>query len=334
MTTALIDADIVAYRAAAKTMSDFDGELVGDPKAAIAQSEIIMESWMRHVKPLNIIMCWSCETRKYFRHDIWPDYKGNRKGERPPCLPEVTAYLKDKYRSVIYRGLEADDVLGILGQSTTLVNPIAVSIDKDMQTLPIKSFNPDKMVRPLRMSAGMADRLMFTQALTGDSTDNYKGAKLVGPVKAAKILDACRPSDMWSGVRQAFLDAGHDETYAITMVRLARILRANDYNENGDVRLWLPHNQGEWMTPSALTTTSSTTESKPSTILQQSVPKSTETKPSSSPTSSSTSADTKEKVLPKETSQKRHGISTVSKKKSSQKRSKPTARSGKNDATD
>lgn len=330
MTTALIDADIVAYRAAAKTMSDFDGELVGDPKAAIAQSEIILESWMRHVKPLNIIMCWSCETRKYFRHDIWPDYKGNRKGERPPCLPEVTAYLKDKYRSVIYRGLEADDVLGILGQSTTLINPIAVSIDKDMQTLPIKSFNPDKMVRPLRMSSGMADRLMFTQALTGDSTDNYKGAKLIGPAKAAKILDACRPSDMWSGVRQAFLDAGHDETYAITMVRLARILRADDYNENGDVRLWLPHNQGEWMTPSALNTTSSETESKPSTTLPQSVPNSKGMKPSSSPTSSSTSADTKEKGLPKETSQKRRGISTASKKKSSQKRSKTTVRSTKN----
>lgn len=332
MTTALIDADIVAYRAAAKTMSDFDGVLVGDPKAAIAQSEIILESWMRHVKPLNIIMCWSCETRKYFRHDIWPDYKGNRKGERPPCLPEVTAYLKDKYRSVIYRGLEADDVLGILGQSTTLVNPIAVSIDKDMQTLPIKSFNPDKMVRPLRMSVGMADRLMFTQALTGDSTDNYKGALGIGPAKAAKIIDACRPSDMWSGVRQAFLDAGHDETYAITMVRLARILRADDYNENGDVRLWLPHNQGEWMTPSALNTTSSTTESKPSTTSPQSVPKSTVTKPSSSPTSSSTSADTEEKELLSETSTKPNGISNVSKAKSTKKKSNSTAKRGKSDA--
>ena len=333
MTTALIDADIVAYRAAAKTMSDFDGELVGDPRAAIAQSEIILESWMRHVKPLNIIMCWSCETRKYFRHDIWPDYKGNRKGERPPCLPEVTAYLKDKYRSVIYRGLEADDVLGILGQSTTLVNPIAVSIDKDMQTLPIKSFNPDKMVRPLRMSVGMADRLMFTQALTGDSTDNYKGAKLVGPVKAAKILDACRPSDMWSGVRQAFLDAGHDETYAITMVRLARILRADDYNENGDVRLWSPTTTTtQWMTPSALNTISSTMVSKPSTTSSPSVPNLTETKQPSLPTSSNMSAATEAKALPSETSKKQHGISKGSNKKSTKKKSKTTDKRRMSDA--
>jgi len=328
MTTALVDADIVAFKAAAKTMDRFDGELIGDPKAAIREAEHIMKMWMLHVKPTSIIMCWSCTTRKYFRHDIYPSYKGNRTGERPPCLPDVTSYLKDKYRSVTYRGLEADDVLGILGMSPTLVNPVAVSIDKDMQTLPIKSFNPDKMVRPLRISVGMADRLMFKQSLMGDSTDGYAGVKGIGAVKADKILDSCRPQDMWLAVRQAFLNNNYTEEQAITMVRLARILRAEDYNEEGEVRLWLPRNQGTWMRPSALNTTSSKVESKPSTTSSQSVETSQVTKPLLSPTSSNTSADIKEKDTPKGISKKQSGTSTASKAKSikSTKKTKQTKR--------
>lgn len=332
MTTALVDADIVAYQAAAKTASKFDDELVGDPNKACREADLILDNWMRRVKPNQIVMCWSCTTRKYFRHDIYPEYKGNRKGERPPCLSEVTEYLKDKHRSVSYRGLEADDVLGILGMSPDLINPVVVSIDKDMMTLPVKFYNPSKMMRPLRQNLGMADRLMFKQALMGDSTDGYKGVPGCGPAKAEKILDQCRPSNMWEGVLQAFLDSNLTEQYALTMVRLARILRAEDYNENGDVRLWLPYNQGEWMTPSALNTTSSTTESKPSTISQQSVPNLKETKPSSSPTSSNTSAAIVEKELPSETSTKPNGISTVSKAKSTKKKSNSTAKRRKSDA--
>jgi len=328
MTTALVDADIVAYQAAAKTASRFDDELVGDPEKAKREADLILDKWMQRVKPNNIIMCWSCTTRKYFRHDIYPEYKGNRTGERPPCLSEVIAYLKEKHRSVMYHGLEADDVLGILGMSTELINPVVVSIDKDMMTLPVKFFNPSKMMRPLRQNLGMADRLMFKQALTGDSTDGYKGLPGVGPAKAEKILDSCRPSNMWEGVLRAFLDAKLTEEYALTMVRLARILRSEDYNENGEVRLWSPTSTTQWMTPSALNTISSTMVSKPSTTLPESVPTSTETKPSSLPMSSSTSADTEEKVLPNETSTKPSGISTDSKRKSAKKKSNVTEQSG------
>tara|TARA_B100000795_G_scaffold146636_1_gene109878 strand:+ start:770 stop:1753 length:984 start_codon:yes stop_codon:yes gene_type:complete len=324
MTTALVDADIVAFKAAAKTMDRFDGELIGDPKTAIREAELILESWLRPVKANTVVLCWSCPTRKYFRHDIYEQYKGNRGGEKPPALGAVIAHLKDKYKSVWYAGLEADDVLGILSGKPDIQDPVVISIDKDMLTLPTKFFNPDKYTRPIRNNVGMADRLMFKQALMGDSTDFYKGAPGCGNVKSDKILDSARPSNMWPTVLQTFLDANLTESYALTMVRLARILRFEDYNfETGEVRLWHP-TQPTMMRPSALDTTN-TAKSKPLITFSQSAEVLTETKPLLSPTSSSMSADIAAKELPKETSQKPHGISNASKKKSVKSKGKKNA---------
>lgn len=313
MTTALIDADIVAFRAAAKVQDKFDGELVADYRVAIREAEHIIEQWTKFVKPNTIFLCFSCETRQYFRKDIYPEYKANRSGlEKPPALAAVTDYLKDKYKTIEYKGLEADDVMGICASDPRFYNPVIVSIDKDMQTVPGKYINPDKMRRAVKNNPALADLMMFQQALTGDSTDNYKGIPGVGIKKAEKILEGARRSNLWGDIVQAFLDAKLTTDYAITMVRLARILRYEDYNhETGEVRLWHP-TQPVWMTPSALTITSSTTESKSTTSSNKSAPDSPETKPVQSQTSSSTSVDTEAKTtdIPQSSiSKKRVGIS-------------------------
>lgn len=310
MTTALIDADIIAYRAAAKTMDRFDDVLVGDPKTAIREADLLVEHWTRVVKPTATIMCWSCPSRVYFRHDIYPEYKGNRKGtQSPPALSAVIAYMKDKYHSVHFDGLEADDVLGILSGHPDITNPVVISIDKDMHTLPTKFYNPDRMTRPLRTNRGMADRLIYKQALTGDSVDNYKGIPGIGPAKAEKILDSGMNRNLWQSTVAAFVDNKLTTKYAITMMQLARILRFEDYNyDTGEVKLWHP-TETIWHKPSALPTTSSATESKPSITVLPSAKNSKETKRSASATSSNTSADTPSKVVRKRTYKKRSGIS-------------------------
>ena len=64
------------------------------------------------------------------------------------------------------------------------------------------------------------------QALTGDRTDNYPGVE-VGPVRAQNLLNENpSPAMAWQAIVKAF----GDERQAITMMRLARILRADDYN--------------------------------------------------------------------------------------------------------
>ncbi len=312
MTTALLDADIIAFRAAARVQDKFDDELVADPRVAIREADLLVQQWTKYLKPNITFLCFSCPTRKYFRHDIYPEYKGNRKGlTRPPALGAVIDYLKDKYKTIIFKGLEADDVMGICAQDPRFTKPVMVSIDKDMMTVPGYYMNPDKMRRPIKNNPGLADLMMYKQALTGDSTDNYKGIPGIGPKKADAILAGGRINKMWSTVEQAFFDAGLTNEYALTMMRLARILRYEDYNfETGEIRLWHPIKE-EWYKPSALSTTRKET-SKSSTSSKQSSETSQAKKQSTLETSSDTSVDTETKKMeqsPQSTSKKQGGIS-------------------------
>jgi DNA polymerase-1 len=330
MTTAIIDGDIVAFRSAAAVSNNEDTLMSFDPVRAKEYIDFMMNEWTKRIKPNVILMCFSDSSRKYFRHDIYPEYKGNRDGlERPSALTFCVEYLSEKYKVVRKAGLEADDLLGILGTQPDINNPVVVSIDKDIMTLPCKVFNPDKMRRPIRIHPNVADLAVFKQAITGDSSDNYKGIPGIGIVKADKLLaDTPHPALAWDVTRQAFVDAGLTEDYALLMVRLARILRHGDYNDStGEVRLWTPTKQAQWMTPSTLNTTSSPTASKQKTTSKQSVENSKEMKPSVSPTSLNMSADTDAKTHATASviSEKSNGISKNSSKQSKRKTRKMTA---------
>lgn len=315
MTTALIDGDIIAFRAAAKVQDMFDGEAVADPRVAIREADHLIEQWTKYIKPNLTYICLSCPSRVYFRHDIYPEYKANRKElQRPPALSDVINHLREKYKCLVHTGLEADDVMGYYGTSPDLHNPVIVSIDKDMMTVPTKVLNPDKMRRPIRINKGQADLLMFKQAITGDSTDNYKGIPGIGTVKADKILSNSMQNGIWNSVLQAFLDNKLTTEYALTMVRLARILRYEDYDvETGEIYLWHPVSREKMIPSSARNTTNSEMESKSSTSSKLYAEDSPETKPSISEMSSSTSADTETKKTDtrrRTTSRKRSGTST------------------------
>lgn len=322
MTTAIIDGDIVAFRSAAAVSDKDDILMPYDPKRAREYVDHMMNEWTKRIKPNVILMCFSDDSRKYFRHDIFPEYKGNRSGmERPSALAFCYEYLSEKYRVVKKVGLEADDLLGILGTQPDIDNPVVVSIDKDIMTLPCKVFNPDKMRRAIRINPNVADLAVFKQAMVGDSADNYKGIPGIGTVKADKILaDAPHPKLAWDVTRDAFINAGLTEDYALLMVRLARILRHGDYNDKtGEVRLWHPVNP-QWITLTQTTTSSE--ESKPKTSSDSSQENSMETKDGVSQTSSSTSVDTDESIpkTPPATSKKSRGISKNSSKSSKRKR--------------
>ena len=282
-------------------------------------------------------MCFSDPSRQYFRHNIYPEYKANRGGmERPSALTFTYEYLAEKYRVVQKAGLEADDLLGILGTQPDIENPVVVSIDKDIMTLPCKVFNPDKMRRPIRINPNVADLAVFKQAMMGDSSDNYKGIPRIGTAKADKILaDAPHPKLAWDVTRDAFISNGLTEADALLMVRLARILRHGDYKEaTGEVRLWTPDKQDTWMKLSAQAITNSPdgshskTEqesepaSKPKSTSRQSAEHSMETKHGQSVTSSNTSADTEQstETTSNETSTKPSSTATFSKKSSRRKK--------------
>tara|TARA_R100000700_G_C3130555_1_gene115965 strand:- start:592 stop:885 length:294 start_codon:yes stop_codon:yes gene_type:complete len=83
----------------------------------------------------------------------------------------------------------------------------------------------------------LANYMHLYQTLVGDATDNYKGCPGVGPKKATEILE----EPTWDSVVKAFEKAGLTEEDALVQARVARILRADDYNfHKEEVILWQP----------------------------------------------------------------------------------------------
>ena len=94
----------------------------------------------------------------------------------------------------------------------------------------------------VEVSEHQADLNVFSQALIGDTTDNYPGCPGIGKVKAEVILAGqSDEAAMWAAVLKAFEKAGLTRRDAITHVRLARILRASEYDPDRKLPiLWNP----------------------------------------------------------------------------------------------
>ena len=186
----------------------------------------------------DVVMCFT--EYPTFRHEIFPDYKANRKNKRKPlALYAMVEQISQRYESVSYTGLEGDDVLGLLATSKRYSNSIVVSPDKDMKTVPCTLIASDDMEL---ITKKKADRNWMLQALTGDTTDNFKGLIGCGPVTADKILgDAKTLPDMWDKVVKAYEKKKQTFTDALLTARLSRILREGDFNyKTKEVELWTP----------------------------------------------------------------------------------------------
>ena len=186
----------------------------------------------------DVLVCLS--SYPTFRHVEFPDYKANRIGKRKPLgLSDMRKWIADAYPTVVKPMLEADDCMGLLATDGSVPDPIIVSIDKDMRTVPCKLLVNEQIEEVTSLDA---DRAWMAQTLTGDSTDGYKGVKGVGPVTANKILkDKTTVQEMWPAVVGAYMKAGLLAADAIRTARLARILRAGDYCEQSkQVKLWVP----------------------------------------------------------------------------------------------
>lgn len=179
-----------------------------------------------------VVLAFSCTSRRYFRHDLLPTYKGNRAGHGPPlCYGDLKQWAAEEYRSFIKPKLEADDVVGILATSKTLIkgDKVIVSNDKDLLQIPGLHINYDAISEGIfKVSHEFAERKLWEQVLTGDSVDNYSGLPGCGPVKANKILDE---ADVYEeACLKAYLKAGKTAEDMALMVNVARILQVNHYN--------------------------------------------------------------------------------------------------------
>ena len=234
MTTLLIDGDIIAYKACASAETPVNwGDGLWTLHCWEDEVAVRIDDQIQKLMEAPVDDCIvALSDKENYRKEVASYYKANRSNTRKPMLLSWSRdYIKEHYNTVIYRRLEADDVLGILGTSND--DTIIWSEDKDLQTIPAKHWINGEVVT---ISEEEADRMFYYQTLIGDSTDNYKGCPSIGAVSANKLL---AEDSSWDTVVSTFAKKGLGEEVAIEQARLARILRDGEYNkETAEVKLW------------------------------------------------------------------------------------------------
>jgi DNA polymerase-1 len=233
----LIDGDIILYKAAssAEEVIDWGNDwwtLHGDMATARQIFDTEIQKLRERLGCSKVVIALS-DPKANWRKSVLPTYKSNRKGNRKPVVfVPLREYSKEKYDCVSFPTLEADDVLGLLSDSSCCI----VSDDKDLKTIPGSLYIPhtDEL---LEISDKEASRYHLVQTLTGDSTDGYGGCPGIGPVKADRVLE----EGTWNEVVKAYERSGLCEEIALTQARVARILRGQEYNQKTqEVNLWEP----------------------------------------------------------------------------------------------
>ena len=236
----LIDADIPLYKSSfsVEQVWDWTDDVVAI-EADITEAELVFDMWIDKVvkafpRSYTPILCFSGHGN--YRKTILQTYKANRaKKRKPVLLKSLREIAEEKYLCMSLRGLEADDLLGLLSESG-----IMISIDKDLRTIPGMLYNPDKPEDGVELiDKEQADYNHLYQTLVGDYTDGYSGCPRVGPMRASNIL---RKDNSWEAVVEAYKSRGLDEEDALVQARVARILRPGEYDfQLRKPKLWSPN---------------------------------------------------------------------------------------------
>lgn len=182
-----------------------------------------------------LVFCLSDSSRKYFRHELYPQYKASRVSGPKIGLGTLREWLIDQGQTREISGLEGDDVMGILATEYMRDNPegplpTIVSVDKDMQQIPCEHLNsayPDKGT--WTTTSETAYKFWWTQVLVGDSVDGYPGCKGVGPVRAERLLATSENYPQTAA--HAYVKAGHTKEFFESMVNVSRILTIDCWNK-------------------------------------------------------------------------------------------------------
>lgn len=249
-TIALVDGDIVVYRAAAAVEKavDWNGDGVytytADIDAAKDHYTQAMQIILSDLKADDYRIAFTGSEN--FRKEVFPAYKAKR-SRKPLVFADLRQWVIDNADSKLMPALEADDILGIWMTLTTgplaSMRKVCVSLDKDLLTVPGIHYNMASRTIE-HVSEERAIRKFLMQVLTGDAVDNYPGCPGIGPKTAEKILDIgedATPSRLWAAIVKTYEKKGLTEADALVQARCARILWQEDYNfTEGKPILWTP----------------------------------------------------------------------------------------------
>lgn len=257
--TVIIDGDVLCYLTATAIQESFEIEEDEDKTfiysnlkfankklAAKTITKLIIDI-MQKTKSKDTVIAFS-DNENNFRKQINPNYKANRKRVvKPILLKWLRGYLKKENCRVFERpNLEADDVIGILATSEKIIkgDKVVWSLDKDFNTIPCKFRRASRFGKDTStiITEEMADWFFMYQTLIGDSVDGYTGCKDIGEKRAKKLLGKIGEKsleEMWEIVQTTYEKKGMTKEEALLNARMARILRASDYDfKKKEVILW------------------------------------------------------------------------------------------------
>lgn len=173
---ALIDGDILTYRIGFTTQEE-------ETWVADARINELLDNIMAATGADKYRIFLTSTDKSNFRYNIYPEYKANRKADKPKHYQHIREYLEYELDAEVIYGEEADDALGYSQTEGSVI----CSIDKDLLMIPGRHYNFVK--QELYMISPEEGRLNFySQLLNGDIVDNIPGCPGIGPKKIEKLL--------------------------------------------------------------------------------------------------------------------------------------------------
>lgn len=252
----LIDADFLCYRNTAacqyttytleeegnefatfvKGKKATDAFLKENSTYAVTGSEEVLESWEQCKSSIDSSIAHilgACDAgsdsdifflisgKDNFRYTLSPTYKISRRDTpKPHWHNKAHQYLIDAYAANESHGMESDDrvAMGVQWCQENGLDYIIVHMDKDLDQLEGKHYNPVDH-KHYTITKKQAILNLYSQILSGDSTDDIDGIKGVGKVKAENALHGC--------------------TGASSCLQVAREMYKKAYGEEGEGKLRL-----------------------------------------------------------------------------------------------
>lgn len=215
MKTALVDADMVAFRCAASAEEE-------PLDISLERADALVERILYETGS-GVAELWLTGSGN-FRYDIYPEYKANRRDKpRPRWLSDTMTHLVTGWGAKVSDGNEADDELAI-SQSMGDGNTVICSNDKDFLQVPGEHFNPVTGIRNI-ISPIDGLRNLYFQSIMGDTSDNIKGFDGIARAKVPKFLEGKvgylntldTELDMYDYTYELYADCDRAEFYYVTM---------------------------------------------------------------------------------------------------------------------
>ena len=222
----------------------------------------ILTKALLDLKPSHIAVAFDFG-KKTFRHDIYPDYKGTRKGMpeelacQMPILKNLLSVMGIKYFE--QKEIEADDIIGTL--STLEIEKYLLSGDRDLFQLidsntkiwfPKKGVSDIDVIDEKRLYEMMElspNQIVDYKAIRGDASDNIPGIKGIGDKGALDLIkkfgnieNIYQNLDQIQGKIKEKLESGKD--MAFLSKQLATIKRDVNLSYNlDDLKVKFPYSK-------------------------------------------------------------------------------------------